>query len=91
MRGEVLNPLALALHAHAGLGGEEDIVGEYDLGAGWAALWTGQAELVGVFLAAGHTPVGDVSAAGIVVVGVFAHSQVMGEWNRWVGSREYMR
>ncbi|KAF4765161.1 hypothetical protein HAV15_003705 [Penicillium sp. str.  len=33
-RGEVLNPLALALHAHAGLGGEEDVVGEYDLGAG---------------------------------------------------------
>lgn len=72
-RGEVLNPLALALHAHAGLGGEEEVVGECDLSAGCATLWTSQAELVGVFLAAGHTPVGDVSAANIVVVGVFAH------------------
>lgn len=73
MRGDVLGPLALALHAHAGLGGEEEVVGGCDLGAGCAALRTGQAELVGVFLAAGHAPVGDVSAAGIVVVGVFAH------------------
>lgn len=73
MRGEVLRPLSLALYAHAGLGGEEEVVGECDLGAGCDALWTGQAELVGIFLAAGHTPVGDVSAAGIVVVGVFAH------------------
>lgn len=70
---EVPSPLPLALHAHAGLGGEEEVVGGFDLGAGYAALWTSQAELVGVFLAAGHAPVGDVSAAGIVVVGVLTH------------------
>lgn len=57
-------------------------MGGCDLGAGCAALWTDQAELVGVFLAAGYAPVGDVSAAGIVVVGVFAHLYGMEEWNR---------
>lgn len=50
-------------------------MGGFDLVAGYAALWTGQADLVGVFLAAGHAPVRDMSAAGIVVVGVFTHSK----------------
>lgn len=41
--------------------------------AGGASLWSGQAELVSVLFAAGYAPVGDVAAAGIVVVGVVAH------------------
>lgn len=40
----------------------------------WSAvLWARQKELVGILLAAGHTPVGDVPAGGVVVVSMVAH------------------
>lgn len=38
-----------------------------------APVWAGQAELVGILLAAGDIPVGDVPAARVVVVSVVTH------------------
>lgn len=74
---DIGSPVGLALYAHAWLRGLKEIVGGGDSLARCASLWAGQADPVCVFLTASHAPVGDVSTAGIVVIGVDAHCKGM--------------